>query len=121
MTTARNIQDCYHRIAVSILRALDLSLEIKQIYHQCSLSNRPNFVTAFVSNVDCALLRCGPLVFSGQQCLMALQVRKVTIPLGIVGEFYLVPIKAKARLYIVNVQAKSIARSGSYNHHVIGA
>ena len=62
-----------------------------------------------------------PLIFNGQQCLEALQVRKVAFTLGIVGVFYLVPIKVKSRLYIMKVQAKSAARLGSYNHHVTGA
>jgi hypothetical protein len=50
-----------------------------------------------VSNVDCTLLRCGPLIFNGQQCLGALQVRKVTSLLGIAWEFYLVPIKNESK------------------------
>jgi hypothetical protein len=74
-----------------------------------------------VSNVDCALLGCDSLAFNGQQGLEALQVRKVTFLLGIVVEFYLVPIKAKVWLYIMKVQAKSVARLGSYDYHVIGA
>jgi hypothetical protein len=95
-------RDCYHHIAISILLTFNLSLEIEQICHQCSLSNLLDLETPFVSNVDCALL-CGLIIFNGQQCLEALQVRKVTFLLGIIGEFYLVPIKTKVRLYIMKV------------------
>ena len=81
MTTARNIQDCYHRIAVSILRALDLSLEIKQIYHRCSLSNLPDLRHHSCPTSTAPYFVVVHSFFNGQQCLMALQVRKVTFSL----------------------------------------
>ena len=64
----------------STLLTLNLSLKLSRyaigILCQISSTLRPN--------VDCPLVRYGPLISNGQQRLEALQVRKVTFALGIV-------------------------------------